>query len=122
VIAGLGVGTLLAISMAGFGLTVSALAPTNRLSLSLSLLFLLALFAPTQFPAGAQQGWLGELLQRLNPLTAGEHWIGRIVVDGRGWTQDVDWLLSPAIGALLLTVAALLVAPRLMSLRGGIRG
>ena len=31
----------------------------------------------------------GELLLRVNPLTAGEHYIGHIVVDGRGWSGPV---------------------------------
>ena len=31
---------------------------------------LLALFAPTQLPSGAQKGWAGELLLRVNPVTA----------------------------------------------------
>ena len=37
----------------------------------MSLFVLLALLAPTQLPAGAQQAWAGDLLLRVNPLTAG---------------------------------------------------
>ena len=58
------VGTLLAIFLASLGLVISVFAGSNRVSLSLSLLILLALFAPTQLPAGAQKGW-GETLPAL---------------------------------------------------------
>ena len=43
----------------------------------MSLFVLLALFAPTLLPAGAKQGWAGELLLRVNPMTAAEHYIAQ---------------------------------------------
>ena len=36
-----------------------------------SLFVLLALFVPTQLPSSAQKGWAGDLLLRLDPITAG---------------------------------------------------
>jgi ABC-2 type transport system permease protein len=119
---GFAVGTLLAVSLTAFGVTVSALADTNRLSLSISLFLLLALFAPTQFPSGAKSGWFGELLTRVNPLTAGEHYIGKVVVDQHTWTQDASWLASPVASAVVLGAIALFVVPRLIKLRGGSSG
>jgi ABC-2 type transport system permease protein len=65
--AGLIVGTLLAVFLASLGVLVSALAASNRISLSVSVFLLLALYAPTQFPTRAQQGWAGELLLRIDP-------------------------------------------------------
>src|SRR3989442_1008876 len=53
------VGTLLAVFLVSLGGLVSIFARSNRVSLSLSLFLLLALFAPTQFPTSAQEGWLG---------------------------------------------------------------
>ena len=53
------VGTLVALSLTAFGMIVSVLASSNRLSLSVSLFVLLALFAPTLLPGGAKQGWAG---------------------------------------------------------------
>src|SRR5213594_2066239 len=53
------------------GRGVGILSTSNRVSLSVSLFALLALFAPTQLPSSAQQGWAGELLLRVNPITAG---------------------------------------------------
>ncbi|MEA2269306.1 MAG: type transport system permease protein [Solirubrobacteraceae bacterium] len=115
-------GTLVAVALAALGLVVSTLAGSNRLSLSVSLFVLLALYAPTQLPPGAKAGWAGDLLLRVNPVTAAEHYIGTVVIDQRGWTQDAAWLLSPAVAAVALTVAALVVVPRLMTLRGSARG
>jgi ABC-2 type transport system permease protein len=55
---------------------------------------------------------------RVDPITAGEHYVGKIVVDGHGWSEDVAWLLSPAIAAVVLTATALAAGSR-MRLSGG---
>jgi ABC-2 type transport system permease protein len=115
-------GTLLAVALTAFGIVVSAIARSNRLSLSVSLFVLLALFAPTQLPAGAQHGWAGEALLRINPVTAAEHYVGSVIVDQHGWTRDLSWLASPLAVAALLTVAAVVVVPRFITLRGGVGG
>jgi ABC-2 type transport system permease protein len=115
-------GTLLAVALTAFGIVVSALARSNRLSLSVSLFVLLALFAPTQLPAGAQHSWVGEALLRVNPVTAAEHYVGSVIVDQHGWTRDLSWLASPLAVAALFTVAAVVVVPRFITLRGGIGG
>jgi ABC-2 type transport system permease protein len=117
--AGLAVGTLLAVFLASLGIVISTFASSNRVSLSLSLFLLLALFAPTQLPSSAQRGWLGEFLLRVNPLTAGEHYIGKLVVDGHAWTQDVSWLLAPAVAAAVSCAVALAAGSRFATLRGG---
>lgn len=113
------VGTLLALGLAAFGLIVSAASASNRTSLSVTLFVLLALFAPTLLPTGAQHGWAGELLLRVNPVTAGLHYIGNIVVDRHALTQDASWLISPVVAAVVLVGVVLLVTPRLMTLRAG---
>jgi ABC-2 type transport system permease protein len=112
-------GTLLAVALTALGIVVSALARSNRVSLSVSLFVLLALFAPTQLPTGAQQGWAGDLLLRLNPVTATLHYVGGVVVDQHGWTRDLSWLVSPLVGAVVLTTVAVAAASRLVTLRGG---
>jgi ABC-2 type transport system permease protein len=96
-VSGLAVGTLLAVFLAGLGLLISALAGSNRMSLSISLFLLLALYAPNQMPTGAQQGWAGDLLFRVDPFSAALHYLGKIVVDGYSTGQDASWLLSPVI-------------------------
>ncbi|MGZ4480637.1 MAG: ABC transporter permease [Gaiellales bacterium] len=120
-LSGLVVGTLLALFLAGLGLVISVFAGSNRISLSLGLFLLIALFVPTQLPASAQQARAGELLLRVNPMTAGEHYINRIVVSGHGWREDASWLLAPVAGAALFVVAATL-AGRSLQLRRGAAG
>jgi ABC-2 type transport system permease protein len=115
---GLVVGSLLALFLAGLGLLVSIMAGSNRVSLSVSLFLLLAFFAPTQLPAGAQQGWAGDLFIRIDPFSAALHYLGKVVVDGHSAGQDISWLLSPAIAAALAVLAAL-GASRFVTLRGG---
>ena len=117
---GIVVGTLLAVFLASLGVLISVFAPSNRVSLSLSLLVLLALFVPTQLPSGAQQGWAGDLLLRANPITAGEHYAGKIVTDGHAWSRDLSWLLSPLVCAVAFAAAALLAGARFVRLRGGV--
>ena len=113
------VGTLLAIGLAGLGLVVSGLSGSNRVSLSVSLFVLLALFAPTQLPAGARQGWLGDLLVRLNPVASGLQYVGGVLVDGHRWTRDLSYLISPALLALLAVIVLLSGADRLLRLQRG---
>ena len=110
---GLLVGSLLSVAFVGIGLTISSLAATNRLSLAVSMFVLLALYAPTQFPVGAQSGWAAELFQRFNPLTAGLHYLGRLVIDAHSPARELSWLTAPVVAAALCTAAALLMAGRL---------
>jgi ABC-2 type transport system permease protein len=120
--AGLLVGTMLAVFLASLGMLVSVFARSNRASLSVSLFLLLALFAPTQLPSSAQRGWAGELLLRVNPITAGEHYVGRLVVNGHAWADDASWLLSPAVCAAACCALALVAGSRFAGLRGGTAG
>ena len=117
-VSGIVVGTLLAVCLSSFGLLISTFSSSNRVSLSVAVFVLLALFAPSQLPSSAQSGWAGDLLLRVNPLTAGEHYIGKIVVDGHPWRDDIVWLASPAVSAVVFAVTALL-AGRVVRLRGG---
>jgi ABC-2 type transport system permease protein len=117
-VAGLAVGGLLAIFLVGLGLCVSSLSGSNRFSLSITLLVLLALFAPTQLPSGAQKGWAGDLLLRVDPMSAGLHYLGKLVVDGHSAGQDLWWLAGPAVAAAL-AVGGALAGSRVITLRGG---
>ena len=110
------VGTLLAVFLASVGMLVSLFATSNRVSLSLSLFLLLAIFTPTQLPSSAQKGWAGELLLRVNPLTAGEHYVGKIVVDAHAWRADVSWLLSPVVAAATFLALVAITGARYMRL------
>ena len=118
-VSGFVVGTILAIFLASLGLIISLFAGSNRISLSLSLFLLLALYAPTQLPAGAKRGWAGDLLLRVNPLTAGEHYIGKILVDAHSWSEDISWLVSPIVAAVGFAVLATVLGSRFIRLPGG---
>jgi ABC-2 type transport system permease protein len=56
----------------------------------------------------------------VNPLTAGEHYVGKILVSGHAWSEDLSWLLSPLVAAAVLAVAAPILGARFMQLRGGV--
>jgi ABC-2 type transport system permease protein len=84
------------------------------------MLVLLALYVPTQFPVGATTGWAAELLQRFNPLTAGLHFLGRLVIDGRGAAEEASWLAAPLIFVVAAVAAAGVAAARLRL--AGVRG
>jgi ABC-2 type transport system permease protein len=119
-LSGLLVGTLLAAALASAGLLVSIFTSSNRVSLSIALVGLLALLAPTQLPAAATRGFGGDLVLRVNPLTAGSEYLYRVVVKGHGLADDLQWLLSPTLWAVALGVLALLASRRLR-LHGGLR-
>jgi ABC-2 type transport system permease protein len=116
-VAGAVVGTLLAVFLAALGEVISIVSGSNRFSLSVSLFVLLALYAPTQLPSGAQKGWAGNLLLHVNPMTAGSHFVDRIVVSGHAWSDEISWLVTPMCSAVAATVVLVLSA-RHISLHG----
>jgi ABC-2 type transport system permease protein len=118
-VTGLIVGTLVAVFLASLGLIVSVFTNSNRVSLSVSLFLLLALYAPTQLPSSAQRGWAGESFLRVNPVTAGEHYVGKIVVSAHSWHEDASWLVAPLVGAAALACLAAAVGARGIRLRRG---
>jgi ABC-2 type transport system permease protein len=116
--AGLLVGFLVAAFLCGLGLTLSALARSNRLALSVSLFVLLAAFFPTQLPTNAQHGWVGDALFRFDPITAGLHYLGELIVKDHAVTQDASWLVGPVAFAVVASVAALTAGARMRLLSG----
>jgi ABC-2 type transport system permease protein len=116
VVAGFLVGSLLIAAFASLGLIVSTFSSSNRLSLAASFFVFVTLVAPTQLTL---KGWLGDLLNHVNPMTATTQYLDAIVVDSHAWNQDLVWLLSPVVAAAVATAAAFLIAGRLR-LQGGI--
>lgn len=118
---GLAVGLLLAVALAIFGLLVSGRSSSNKVSLAVSLLVLLALFAPSQLPR-TPSNWVADLLVRLNPVSSGLHYIDALLVKGHAPTQDLSYLASPVL-AIALAAAALAIAGRsLVRLTPGVGG
>jgi ABC-2 type transport system permease protein len=120
-VVGLVVGTLLAVALAALGLLISAVSSSNKVSVAVSLFVLLALFAPSQLPAGAPQGWFGNLLDRLNPIGAATHYITAVLVQGQPWTNDLSYLLSAFVIAVLAGGALVVFGERIVELNGGVR-
>ncbi|CCH32616.1 ABC transporter permease subunit [Actinosynnema sp. NPDC047251] len=118
VLLGMLVGTLLAFAMAAIGLLISAVSSANKVSLGASLFLVLALFAPTQLPAMPTSA-VGEVLTRVNPLTAGMHYLQLVVLKGHSWTQDLGYLISPVVAVAGAVVALAVAGPRIVRLGGG---
>jgi ABC-2 type transport system permease protein len=114
------VGTLLAVALAGLGLLISTVAGSNKVSLSVSLFLLLALFAPTQLPGGLPRGWFGDLLTLLNPVGAGLQYVNAVLVSGHHWTRDLSYLAAPLVAAGLAVAVVLAVSPRTVRLTAGV--
>jgi ABC-2 type transport system permease protein len=119
IVAGLVVGTLLAIAFASLGIIVSIFSESNRVSLALGFLIFLVLMAPTQLPGGATNGWLGNILVQINPVNAGSRFLNRIIVSDHTWGQEADLLIAPAAAAVVVATLAVVLAGRIR-LQGGI--
>lgn len=116
------VGTLVAIGLASIGLLISAVSNSNKTSLAGSVFLLLTLFAPTQLPSGLPQGWFFDVLLRLNPVTSALNYISAQLVKGHSWTQDLTYLVSPALTVLIAGGALVFAGARLVRLTGGVSG
>ncbi|TCN37654.1 ABC-2 type transport system permease protein [Kribbella orskensis] len=113
VLTGLLVGSLLALFLAGYGLVVSGLVQSNRTSLSVGLFTLFALYAPTQLPTGLQKSWVGSLLWRADPFTAGLRYLSDVVLRGHPPGRDAEWLIGPVVLAIAAPLAAVLLSHRI---------
>jgi ABC-2 type transport system permease protein len=120
-VAGLVVGTLLAVGLVAVGLLISAVSGSNKVSLAVGPLVLLALFTPTQLPK-LPSGWAGEVLRRGNPVGAGLHYLTAVLVDGHHWTRDLSYLVAPAATVVLAGAVLILAGPRVVRLTGGVGG
>lgn len=115
------IGTVLAVALGAFGLMVSALCNSNKASLSVSFLVLLALFAPTQLPP-MPASWVDELLTRVNPLGSGTRYIQAVLVKGHEVTRDLPYLISPVVALVVATGLLMATGPRIVRLVGGVSG
>ena len=106
-------GTLLALVVTALGLLVSTFSQSNGVSVGLTFLVLLALYAPTRLPAEAARGWVGDLLLRLDPFSAGLTYLDRLLIGAHPLGQDASLLVVPAILAVVLPALALAAAGRL---------
>ena len=101
-------GTLVAVALAAFGVAISSVCRTNRSSLIIAIVILLALAAPSQLPSSATRGALGDVLVLANPVAAGLKLAGRVIVDQATWASQWKLLISPAIASVVFTGMAVL--------------
>ena len=114
------VGTLLAVGLGSIGLLISAACNSNKTSIAASILLLLILFAPTQLPSGLPQGWFFEVLLRANPVASGLAYISALLVEGHSWTQDLSYLITPLLTAIIAGGALIFAGPQLVRLTRGV--
>jgi ABC-2 type transport system permease protein len=113
------VGTILALALASVGTLVSALSGSNKVSISVSLLILVAMSAPTELPTGLANTWLGDALVRINPIGSALHYTSAVLVSGHHWTVDLDYLASPLLTAVVVGGALLVLSPRIVRVTAG---
>ncbi|MDH4278194.1 MAG: ABC transporter permease [Acidimicrobiia bacterium] len=106
-------GSLSAAALTSLGLAISSVAMSNRTSLVVSLAVLLALAAPSQLPAVRSSTTLGPILIKLNPLSASLRLADNVLVRQEPWSDQMVYLISPALAAVVFTVAAVRLARRL---------
>jgi ABC-2 type transport system permease protein len=117
--AGFVVGLMLVVAFGSLGIIVSVLSSSNRVSIAASFFIFVVLMAPSQLPGGMPAGWLGDLLTRVNPVTAATTFLDRVIVRNHSWSQEAEYLTAPFIAALVGLGAALVISGRLR-LQGGI--
>jgi ABC-2 type transport system permease protein len=114
------IGTLVAVGLGSIGLLISGVCSSNKTSIAASIFLLLILFAPTQLPSGLPQGWFFEVLLRANPIASALAYISSMLVEGHGWTQDLSYLITPLLTAIIAGGALVLAGPRLVRLTPGV--
>jgi len=117
---GLCVGTFVAVGLGSIGLLISGVCSSNKTSIAASLFLLLILFAPTQLPSGLPQGWFFDVLLRANPVASALAYISSLLVEGHGWTEDLSYLITPLLTAVIAGGALVLAGPRLVRLTPGV--
>ena len=106
-------GSLVAAALTALGLAISSISFSNRVSLATSFAVLLLLAAPSQLPAVTSSGILGSILIKANPVSAGLNLANAVLVDQKSWASQRELLISPSVGAVILTVIAIALSRRL---------
>jgi ABC-2 type transport system permease protein len=114
-----GIGTLLAMAFAGFGVLVSMWSRSNRTSLFVCLLVYLLFLIPTQFPGEAQKGALGYALQQVDPMQATSEFLEKFIVNNRHPSERFTYLVSTVVAAAVIAAILFLFAAPRLQLEGG---
>lgn len=101
------VGTLLAIGFTGLGMLVSFWSNSNKTSFFISLGIYLVILLPTSWPGRTVRSAVGKFFQRTNPLEGVTHFLEKILVNNRPFSEYELWMWTPVVFAsvvLLLLV------------------
>lgn len=113
-------GMILIPAFTAFGMLVSIWAGSNRTSFFTSLTSYILLLLPVHFPAGAQTGTYGRLLQKLDPLEGADHFLEKLIVSNRTVAELMPFLWAAIFFALLVFAVLFLFAGPRLSLDGGV--
>jgi ABC-2 type transport system permease protein len=106
-------GSLVAATLTALGLAISSVSHSNRVSLAGSFAVMLLLAAPSQLPTVTANGVLGSILVKANPVSAGLKLANSVLVDQESWSSQWEFLVSPTVGAVILTALAIMLSRRL---------
>jgi ABC-2 type transport system permease protein len=105
---GIIVGTIMIPAWTAMGMLVSFWCNNNKTSFFMSLCLYLLFLLPTQLPGHAQAGFMGQLVQWLNPMGAPRVFLAKFLVNNRTLTSIVSigplwsWLVSPVVLAVIV--------------------
>jgi hypothetical protein len=102
VVAGVLLGTVMALGYTALGLVVSFWSSSNKTSYFVSLALYVLFLVPAQLPGHAQEGQMGQLLQWINPMAATSHFLSKVLVNNRTVAEFWTWLLAPTVFAAAL--------------------
>jgi ABC-2 type transport system permease protein len=122
VIWGAVVGTILAPAFTAMGMLASFWSNSNKTSLFIGLGLYILLLVPQQLPGTAQTGLMGALLQQVNPLASTTHFLSKILVNNRSFSEWWPWLVAPALLAALVYSLLFVYASPSLRLEGGKAG
>jgi ABC-type transport system involved in cytochrome c biogenesis permease component len=103
-------GTVLTLGYTALGMVVSFWCSSNKTSMFVTLCLYLLFMLPTQLPGHAQAGFMGQLVQWLNPMGSPRVFLSKLLVNNRTLTDMITiaplwtWLLSPVVFAALALV------------------
>lgn len=106
-------GSLVAAALTALGLAISSIAMSNRVSLGAAIATMLLLAAPSRLPGVTANGFLGSILIKLNPVSAGLRLASEVLVSQKSWSSQWSLLVSPAVAAVLLTGIAIVLSGRI---------
>jgi ABC-2 type transport system permease protein len=112
-------GTVLAPAFTALGMLASFWSNSNKTSLFTGLGLYVLFLLPTQLPGRAQTGFMGSLLQQVNPMAATNHFLSEILLKNRTLDESSPFLISPIVFALLVYVLLFLYASPGLRLEGG---